>query len=136
VRHYELKVLALQRDIPTLASLIKKEIPFDGKHALDKIFYDALIYEANGNIPAASKNYEIVGFWNPFYEDGIIAAADFFRRQDSKSIKPYTILSEAIQLNNSSIRLMEEYVKEATRQGLDEYATSAGLRLQELRSSQ
>jgi tetratricopeptide (TPR) repeat protein len=136
VRHYELKVLALQRDIPTLANLIKKGIPFDGRHALDKIFYEALIYEANGNIPAASKNYEIVGFWNPFYEDGIIAAADFFRRQDAKSIKPYTILSEAIQLNNSSIRLMEEYVKEATRQGLDEYATSAGLRLQELRANQ
>jgi hypothetical protein len=136
VRHHELKMAALQRDISKLSSLMKKGISFSGKHALDKIFYEALIYEANGEESAAAKNYDVVGFWNPFYEEGLIAAADFFRKRDPGSIKPYTILSEAIQLNNSSIRLMDEYVKEATRQGLDEYAASAASRLQELRARQ
>jgi hypothetical protein len=70
--------------------------------------------------------------YNPYFEEGIIAAADFYRGQNNDRLRPYTILAEAIQINGNSIRLLKAYVAEAMRQGFDEYAISAGRRLAEL----
>jgi hypothetical protein len=99
------------------------------------MLYTALVNEASGNKGQASKYYSIVGTWNPYFEEGIIAAADFFKREDEDKMKPYNILVEAIQINNNSYRLLKAYAEEAERMGFDEYAANARQRMQDIRSS-
>lgn len=132
VRYFELLMLASRRDLLNLARQINKGITFDTSHSLEKYYFTALIAESGGDTLAARKNYEIISHYNPYLEDGVIAAADFYRRQKNPGLKPYKILAEAIQTNNTSLRLLKAYVAEATRSGFDDYAASAMSRIQEL----
>src|SRR5690606_34939568 len=101
-------------------------------HFLEKTLYTALIAESSGDSTAAETNYKILATYNPYFEEGIIAAADFYRNNGTERLKPYNILAEAIQINANSIRLLKAYIKEAYRQGFDEYANSPAERLAEL----
>jgi len=91
-------------------------------------------YENSGDTVAARTNYELLASWNPYLEDGVIAAADYFRKHDRNKLKAYAILAEAIQINNSSIPLYQAYIREATRLGFDDYAAGATDRLVELQN--
>lgn len=129
VRHAELRMLAWRRELQLLAIQINKGIEFTPGHALDKIWYTAIMAEAQGDSATAEANYRIVGTWNPYFEEGIIAAARFFREKYPDSLDAYNILVEAIQVNHNSYRLLAAYAEEAERQGFDEYAASARQRM-------
>ncbi|MBL7859363.1 MAG: hypothetical protein JNM57_16850 [Cyclobacteriaceae bacterium] len=135
VRFVELEMLASRGEIRTLARQINQGVEFDAAHKLDKLLYTALISESSGDLQTAKTNYEIVGRYNPYFETGILAAVNFFRNQDAKSLKSYDILAEAIQVNSTSIRLLKAYVAEAARIGFDDYAASAAQRLNELETA-
>jgi Flp pilus assembly protein TadD len=135
VRYMELRMLAWRRELPLLAKQINKGVEFGDGHELEKMLYTALMNEASGDKGRARRYYSIVGTWNPYFEEGIIAAADFFRREGEDKMKPYNILVEAIQINNNSYRLLKAYAEEAERMGFDEYAASARQRMQDIRSS-
>ena len=94
-----------------------------------------MISEAKGQKDTAGKYYSLVGTWNPYFEEGIIAAADFFRKEKQDDMKPYNILVEAIQVNNNSYRLLKAYAEEAERRGFDEYAASARKRMADIHAS-
>ncbi len=132
MRHFELRMLASRKELRALATQINKGIEFPTTRLLEKTLYTALLNEANGDTLNAHKNFEVLSRYNPYFEEGILAAADFYRSRDAESIKPYTILSEAIQVNSNSYRLLRAYAQEAARQGFDEYALSAQQRLQAL----
>jgi hypothetical protein len=138
LRFIELELLASRREVRTLANQINKGITFDQGHNLEKILYAALVSEASGDTASAQKNYEYLARQNPYFETGILAAADFFRNKNSANLKAYTILVEAIQVNPNSIRLLKAYVSEAGRIGFEDYAASAAqrLRLLQARSDQ
>ena len=128
-------MLAYRGEVRSLANQINKDISFDDSRSLEKILYTALIAESSGDSTLAEKNFKILATYNPYFEEGIIAAANFYRNKGYDRLKPYTILAEAIQINGNSIRLLKAYVAEANRQGFDEYAASAGQRLVELQES-
>jgi hypothetical protein len=132
IRHFELRMLASRAETRKLATQINNGITFDASRSLEKMLYTAVISESNGDAKTAEKNYRILGSWNPYFEDGILAAATFYRNRNVTSPVPYNILAEAIQVNSNSIRLLEAYAAEAARQGFDDYAASAVQRLQEL----
>jgi hypothetical protein len=75
----------------------------------------------------------VLGIWNPYFEDAVIAASEFYRKHDRNKLRGYAILAEAIQINNSSVPLYEAYIREASRLGFDDYASGAAERLGELR---
>jgi hypothetical protein len=91
-----------------------------------------MVNEMSGDTASASRNYLIAGTSNAYFDNGVIAAANFFRDQDSTSFKAYDILANAIQINGGSVRLLGAYAKEAARRGFDEYAVSAVLRIEEI----
>ena len=132
VRHMELLMLAERGDLQSLARQINKGITFDSGRALEKIYFTALMQEMSGDTISAAKNYNVLAVYNPYFEEGVIAAANFFRTHGTDRVKPYTILSEAIQVNNSSHKLLIAYAKEARRDGFDEYAEGALQRANEL----
>jgi hypothetical protein len=134
IRHFELLMLASQRDFEGLIRQINNNITFDSNRSLYKILYTALTAEASNDTTLAKKNYEILAAYNPYLEEAIIASADFFRRHDKNKLKAYSILAEAIQINSNSIKLLRAYVAEATRIGFDQYAYDAGQRLAILES--
>ncbi|MEX1238803.1 MAG: hypothetical protein WEB30_03770, partial [Cyclobacteriaceae bacterium] len=125
VQYAELLMLAWRGEVQLLATQINKGIQFEPGHELEKMLYTALISEVNGDIESAEKHYKLLGTWNPYFEEGIIAAANFFRKQDPDNMGAYNILVEAIQINYNSYRLLRAYAEEAERLGFDEYALSA-----------
>ncbi|MBA4058294.1 MAG: hypothetical protein C0490_26490, partial [Marivirga sp.] len=132
VRHFELLMLSERGDMIALARQINKGITFDRTRALEKLLFTALLAESSGDTTLAKKNYEILGTYNPYFEEGIISAAAFFRKHGKNKLKPYTILAEAIQINSNSIRLLRAYASEAGRMGFDQYAFNVIERLKEL----
>jgi hypothetical protein len=131
-RLFELELLAAQGDVrglatrmPDVANRIEK---------LHKLYYDALVANANGDKKTAERNFDILGKFNPFFEDGTIAAADFYRKQNNLK-QSYDILVNGIYTNSTSLKLLKAYAAEAARQGFDEYALSAGERIKEMEAA-
>lgn len=136
VRYAELRMLAWRGELRALANQINKGIEFGPGHQLEKLLYTALLSEANGEMEKARQHYKIVGTWNPYFEEGVIAAARFFREHGESEMTAYNTLVEAIQVNHNSYRLLMAYAEEAERMGFDEYALSARQRLAALRQTQ
>lgn len=136
VRYTELLMLAWRGELPLLANQINKGLEFEPGHELEKMLYTALLSEVNGETEKAREHYRILGTWNPYFEEGIIIAANFFRKQGDNNMAAYNILVEAIQINYNSFRLLTAYAEEAERLGFDEYAASARERLMAIRQMQ
>lgn len=132
-RFFELEMLASRKEVHQLIRAINKGIDFTPEHTLEKILYTAMLSEMNGDTATAARHYEIAGTHNPYFENGVIAAANFFRDRDSLSFKAYDLLSEAIQTNAGSVRLLSAYAMEAARRGFDQYAVDAVVRVEEIR---
>ncbi|MFO7258501.1 MAG: hypothetical protein DIU61_012430 [Bacteroidota bacterium] len=133
IRHFELLLLAERREVDKIVKAINDGITFPPDRYLEKTLYQALVAEVNGDTILAEKNYEIVGTYNPFFEEGIIAAARYYREHSSDNLKAYNTLVEAVQLNNTSVKLWTAYIDEAIRVGFDEYAASAYEKVEDLR---
>jgi hypothetical protein len=135
VRYTELLMLAWRGELRLLANQINKGIDFGSGHGLEKILYTALLSESGGDLKKAREMYTLLASWNPYFEEGIIAAANFFRKENRDSMRAYNILAEAIQVNYNSYRLLKAYAEEASRKGFDEYAASASQRLALIKST-
>jgi predicted RNase H-like nuclease len=132
IRHTELLLLAERRELRKLAEQINDNISFGPERFLEKTLYTALLNEASGDTVNAGKNYEILANYNPYFEEGVIAASQYFRTHSQDYLKAYTILAEALQTNNTSPKLIQAYAAEAIRIEFDHYAVSALQRLEEL----
>ena len=134
INHFELEILASRKEVRLLAEKINQGITFSQQKQLQKLLYTGLIQEASGDTLAAQKNFEILAVYNPFFEEGVIGAAHFFRDHSADKLKAYTILAEAKQINPGSIRLLMAYITEATRIGFDDFAADAYQELDALRT--
>ena len=132
VRHFELLLLSTRQETRLLAQQINKGIEFGSSRRLEKMYYTALIAESSGDTTTAKKMYSVLGKYNPFFVDGIISAADFYKRTNPGGFEAYTILAESIHVNKNSLRLWKAYYSEALRKGFDDYAASAAQTIQDL----
>ncbi len=133
VQHFELELLASRGQLRLLSDKINEGITFDQTRSLEKMLYTAMLSEISGDTTTATTHYEILSNANPFYEEGIIAAARYFKKQSADPSKAYTILTEALHVNKNSIRLLTAYVAEAVRMGFDEYAADAAIQLDDIK---
>jgi hypothetical protein len=132
VNFTELRMLAIRNEVRAIANQINKGVSFEKSRELEKVLYSALLNAANGDSKQATIQFDYLGKSNPFFEEGILAASEFFRNQNAKSHKAYDILVNSIYVNPRSIRLLKAYILEAKRLGYDEYADSAQQTLSEL----
>lgn len=135
INHFELELLASRNEIRLLATKINEGIAFPQNKQLHKLLYTALINEASGDTLSAQKHYEILAVYNPFFEEGVIAAARYFKNHSTDRSKAYSILAEAKQINPGSARLLMAYIAEATRIGFDDFAADAYEELEEIRAT-
>ena len=131
-RRHELMMLAYQGDVRRLKAKMDQGIEFSSAYRLEELLCKTMIAESGGDTATTKRNYLILGTYNPYLEEAVIAASDFFRDRNGSGLKAYNILAEAIQINANSIRLLKAYAVEAARQGLDEYAISATERVAKL----
>ena len=136
IQHFELELLASRGQLRLLATKINEGITFSQPHQLEKILYTAMMSEVGGDTATAAINYRVLSVYNPFYEEGVIAAARYFKAHSTDTFKAYNILTEALHVNKNSFRLLTAYIAEATRMGFDEYAASASLELEALKKTQ
>ncbi|HET9054254.1 MAG TPA: hypothetical protein VFM90_08785, partial [Cyclobacteriaceae bacterium] len=134
INHMELELLASRNEVRLLAEKINEGVTFPQNKQLHKLLYTALIQEASGDTLAAEKHYHILAVYNPFFEEGVIAAARYFKNHPADRLKAYTILAEAKQVNPGSVRLLMAYITEATRVGFDDFAADAYEELMQLRA--
>lgn len=119
-----LKLLAASGELDALAKRVA-DIEFPLTRKMDKLYYEGLLNDADGKREIADKAFTQLAIANPFYEEGVIAAAQYANQQGKDSMRAYTILSEAVQINKESVRLWKAYIGEALRLGYEDYASSA-----------
>ncbi len=134
INHFELELLASRNEVRLLATKINEGITFPQEKQLQKLLYTALVNEVSGDTVATKKNYELLAVYNPFFEEGVIAAARYFKNHSADRLKAYTILAEAKQINPGSVRLLMAYIAEATRIGFDDFAADAYEELEVIRA--
>lgn len=135
IRHFELLMLTERREIQNLALQLNESIEFTPQQELEKVLYTALINESSGDTIRAETNFRILAHYNPYFEEGVIAAAAYYRNKDGDSMEPYNILAEAIQVNDASVKLWNAYIAEAMRKGFDDFALTGLQKLEEIKRS-
>jgi Flp pilus assembly protein TadD len=133
INHFELELLASRGHVQVLTNKINEGITFDQSHQLEKLLYSAMLSEVSGDTTTAAVNYKILSTYNPFYEEGIIASARYFKGHSADPLKAYNILTDAVHVNMNSVRLLTAYVAEAARMGFDEYAATAVQQLEQIK---
>ena len=123
IQHFELLLLAETTNPDELARLINQtQVSFPKVVETHKIYFAALIDEASGNSLKAESNYQWLATKNPFFEPGILAAADFYRKQDTDHLKAYNVLLEALNYNPYSVKILKAYILECAKLNLTTYS--------------
>ena len=85
IRHFELLMLSERKELQKIAQLINEGVEFNQQQELEKRLYTALINETT-DTARAGRNFEVLSTYNPYFEEGIIAAAAFYRNKDKASL--------------------------------------------------
>ena len=134
LKYFELRLLIAVGRWDIVEPQLKAGLTFVPYHEAERIYFQAAMEAKLGLKDAASQNFNWLGKNNPYFDDGIVAAARFFRQQGNK-LKAYHILSEAIQVNGHSVKILKLYVIVALENGFDNFAAGALTTLKELLSS-
>lgn len=73
--------------------------------------------------------FERIGLANPFFEEGVLAAAEHFTKTDKDEELSYQILREAITVNEYSEVLTKAYIEHCLATGLIDFADDALIKL-------
>ncbi len=123
-----LTAIRVGRVAEVLAGVKKEPIRFAPKERKYNVYLDALTAQAAGDTTTAARHYRWLGTANPWFEDGLIAAAEYFR---NKGFTSYNMLADGLLYHPSSIKIRKAYALESARQGLGDYARTE---LDELKS--
>jgi len=133
ITHFELELLAHRGDLPLLSKKIRdNSILFSGHLKSNQIYFNALVNEAQGDTLTAARQFRWLTKANPYQEDAVIAAANYFKKNTGDRLVAYTILTDALHANPFSVKLLKAYSKEAALLEFSEYANSALERLRPL----
>lgn len=133
--HFELDLMASQNDLRTLSGRINEQgIEFGQAWKNQQIYFKALLSESN-NVHETAALYRWLAVANPYHEDAVISAAQYFKKNGSDRLDGYNILTDALHANPYSVKLLKAYSLEAAGLGFNEYAQSALERLRPLLSS-
>ncbi|HWA34362.1 MAG TPA: hypothetical protein VG737_09550 [Cyclobacteriaceae bacterium] len=129
IKYFELELFASQGFISLVDEQIQKGMMFGPFHETERIFCEALIQHTKGDTVNSRRNFQWLARNNYYFDEGVLAAAAFFSKNDIP--KTYAILSEAMQVNGNSVKILKAYIPIAFARGYDNYASGA---LQTLRT--
>ncbi|MBL7849930.1 MAG: hypothetical protein JNN04_03430 [Cyclobacteriaceae bacterium] len=122
IKYFELRLLAEEGRLDELQKIIDQGILFGPYRESERIYYEALQRWKAGDKTAAGERLNWLARHNWYFDEGVVAAAAF-HGEDLKAA--YGILSEALQVNPRSARLLKAYIPVALARGFDQYAADA-----------
>lgn len=125
IRHHELMLLGVSAEWATLEERLKQNISFALDKKKNKVFFDALLAESKGDTARATPLFHWLGTANPFFEEGVMAAARYFQTHGTDRLLPYNLLVESIQFHPEGLKVRKAYCLEAARIGFLSYATDS-----------
>jgi hypothetical protein len=128
IQLFEIHLLAAQRDFANLSQALTPEL-LNSFNVLEQLYFNTLLSDLDES--TSKENFEILGTNNPYFEEAILAAAEYFANDEDES-KTYNILVDAVILNPESVKLNKGYALEAMRAGYKQFAIDALERLQSL----
>ena len=120
IQFFELNMLAFNGQISSLAKKINQGVEFDLSRSVEKALYTGLIAYASNDSTLAKKQFEYIGARNPFYEESVIATANYYH-DSGKPFKAYELLLSASEINPNSIKILKAYVYQCARIEHDTY---------------
>lgn len=76
--------------------------------------------------------YEQLGLDNPYFEEGVIAAAQYFLEEEKDEELAYRILHQGITINEYSAPLIKAYIDHCLQTGLIDFAEDALVKLYDI----
>lgn len=125
IKYFELHLFAARQQWKQLQENVDKGILFGPYRETERIYYEAMKLAAKGDTLSSAKHFEWLATNNSYFDEGVVAAAEFFQLHGKDKRKSYSILSEALQVNPVSVRILKKYVMAALSRGYDDYALSA-----------
>lgn len=119
---FDLTLVAERGDAATLQKLFP-QLEFTWQQRNEKIYFETLLAAEAGDFALTNRNFTYLATANPFFEEAVVAAAEFFRENSKQDLKAYNILTDALHANPKSVRLLKAYSLEAVRAGLPEFAS-------------
>ena len=88
--------------------------------------YDQLLYaRSNRNIPDSvnlDAVFERLASWDPFFEEGVVAATEYFKNDRDQTNYSYNLLVNALTVNSYSIPLNKYFISYCLEEGLLDFA--------------
>ena len=131
IRLHEISLLSTRSDAAALEAQLQPDIDFSGTRQKFRWLAEATLAESRGDALVASRLYRWLGTSNPFFEEGVVAAARYFQSRGQQEMA-YQLLVDALLSFPSSIRIRKAYCLEAARAGFSSFATGALSNLQSL----
>jgi hypothetical protein len=100
---------------------MQKEIPFEGYHKNEKLYFNTLVDLSKGDTTQISARFNHLASINPFFDDAIVASSTYFKAHGKNKLNAYNILVNAIQRHPNSVKITKAYCLESARLGFDEY---------------
>ena len=132
IKYFELHLFASLGQWEKLAEQMKKGITFGPYREGERIYFNALLYYVSGDTVNSSKAFQWLADNNDYFDEGIVTAAAFFKRDTTNNLKVYTMLAEALQVNQHAVKILKAYVLMANQLGYHDYTSSALSTLQPL----
>ncbi len=98
----------------------------------EKIYLNALLDEAAGKSAEAKTKFAYLSNANYLFEEGMLASAIYFSKNDPDKLEAYTILVNALLARPNSIRLLKVYSQQASILGFEEEAQESLNKLKSL----
>lgn len=135
IQFFELNMLAHRGQIRDLAKKINQEIEFDENKSMEKALYTGLIAQASNDTTLANEQFDYIEAKNPFYEEAVIAAANY-KNQTGERFMAYELLLSALEINPNSIKLLKAYIYQCANIEHENYGTTALEKLKSLISKE
>ncbi|UXE67116.1 MAG: hypothetical protein KA713_00485 [Chryseotalea sp. WA131a] len=132
IQHFSLQLTAKLENWNALKPQMAN-VHFEGRPN-NKIYFEALVAEAEGNLAEAAKKFDYLSRATVQDEEIALGAARYFLRDSTDRLKPYSIILNGLLAKPNSIKLLKVYVKEAAILGFDEESEQALEKLKKLLS--
>jgi hypothetical protein len=129
-RRMELRMAALAADTAAVQGLLS-EADFEPSQLSEEIYFNLIARGQSGDPAIRRQEYEILGRYNLYFTEGVVAAARYFVETEPESHTAYAILVDAVQASPHSVRVLKAYILEATRIGYSLFAEQGFRMLEE-----
>ncbi len=121
---FEMNLAAVTGNLLGMVELINEGWEFTWNQLPQKYWFTGLINQESRDYAGAEQAFAHLAYGNPFFPDGVIAAANFHNiyKEDGKTA--YDIIVDNLQFNKNSVKLMKAYILLCGQLGYKSYGTS------------